>query len=294
MTRISSKAIIVGANLASWPHQSVLCKAVYCLILFVLLKQGVWRTSWSIICLGHNHSFWILSGWAVLNNFSETLQFILTTVDHTGVIIYMLGLSSSIIRLLEWVLDFPLSKRDFIDLFVDKVGENSNSFPILSINNELTAARVLVEGDKWTPIWLRHNVKLLLDYVDVSGLYGVRIPNIVCINDKFRRNLVEEPMRLMVLIHVALHVWAFLEVKVCIGGRGLSAIYLSLSDHLSSFGRCRHLYGFEVVQSDVAFWLPLAQILVKAVVITCHVVEEDAIWLEVVQYLRSLILINGR
>ena len=48
------------------------------------------------------------------------------------------------------------------------------------------------------------------------------------------------------------------------------------------------------MQSDITFWLPLAQILVKAVVVACHVVEENAVWLQVVQYLRSLILINSR
>ena len=206
----------------------------------------------------------------------------------------MFGLSPSIIGLLKWVLDFTLSKRDFVDLFVDKVGENCNSFTIISINNELTTARVLVEGDKGPPIRLCHYVKLLLDYVDVRGLYGVRVPHIVGVNDEFGRNLVKEPMWLMVLIHVALHIWPFLKVEVCIGGRGLSAIYLSLSDHLASFGRSRHLYGFEIVQSDITFWLPLAQILVKAVVVACHVVEENAVWLQVVQYLRSLILINSR
>ena len=88
-------------------------------------------------------------------------------------------------------MDFALSKRDFIDLFVDKVGENCNSFTIISINNELTTARVLVEGDKRPPIRLCHYVKLLLDDVDVRGLYRVRVPNIVGINDKLGRNLAE-------------------------------------------------------------------------------------------------------
>ena len=87
-----------------------------------------------------------------------------------------------------------MSKRDFVDLFVDKVGENCNSFAIISINNELTTARVLVEGDKGPPIRLCHYVKLLLDYVDVRGLYGVRVPHIVGVNDEFGRNLVKEPM----------------------------------------------------------------------------------------------------
>ena len=84
-----------------------------------------------------------------------------------------------------------MSKRDFIDFFVDKVGENCNSFAIISVNYELTAARVLVESDEWTPIRLCHNVKLLLDYVDVRGLDGVRIPNVVGIDYKLRWNLVE-------------------------------------------------------------------------------------------------------
>ena len=69
---------------------------------------------------------------------------------------------------------------------------------------------------------------------------------------------------------------------------------MSLCDHFSSFSRCRHLYGFEIVQSNVTFWLPLAQILIKAIVVTSDVVEEDTIWLEIVQYLWSLVLINGR
>ena len=69
---------------------------------------------------------------------------------------------------------------------------------------------------------------------------------------------------------------------------------MSLCDHFSSFGRCRHLYGFEIVQPNVAFWLPLAQILVKAIIVACDVVEENTIWLEIVQSLRSLVLINGR
>ena len=84
-----------------------------------------------------------------------------------------------------------MSKRDFIDFFVDKVGENCNSFAIISVNYELTAARVLVESDEWTPIRLCHNVKLLLDYVDVRGLDGVRIPNVVGIDYELRWNLVE-------------------------------------------------------------------------------------------------------
>ena len=48
------------------------------------------------------------------------------------------------------------------------------------------------------------------------------------------------------------------------------------------------------MQSHITFWLPLARILVKAIVVTRHVVEENAIWLEVVQHLRILILIYGR
>ena len=48
------------------------------------------------------------------------------------------------------------------------------------------------------------------------------------------------------------------------------------------------------MQSNITFRLPLAQILIKAVVVARHVVEENAIRLEVVQYLWSLILINGR
>ena len=99
-----------------------------------------------------------------------------------------------------------MSKSDFINFFVDKVSENCNSFAIISINNELTTARVLVKGDKRAPIRLCHNVKLLLDYVDIGGLHGVRIPNIIGINDKFRWNLVKEPMRLMMLVHVALYI----------------------------------------------------------------------------------------
>ena len=87
-----------------------------------------------------------------------------------------------------------MSKSDFINFFVDKVCENCNSFAIISINNELTTARVLVEGDKRAPIRLCHNIELLLDYVDIGGLHRVRIPNIVGINDKFRWDLVKEPM----------------------------------------------------------------------------------------------------
>ena len=124
----------------------------------------------------------------------------------------MFGLSPSIVGLLEWVLDFLLPKSDFINFFVDKVGENCDSFTIVSIYNELTTARVLVEGDKRTPIRLRHNVKLLLDYVDVRGLNGVWIPNIIGIDNKFRWNFVEEPMWIVVFINVALHIWAFLKV----------------------------------------------------------------------------------
>lgn len=190
MPTISSEAIVVWAHMAYRPvHERVLSKAVHRLILFLLLKQGLRRASRSIIRFCHDHSFWILSGWAALDLLFKTLQFILTVVIVVNS--YMFGLSPSIVRLLEWVLDFALSKRDFIDFFVDKVGENCNSFTILSINNELTTAGVLVEGDKRPPIRLCHYVKLLLDDVDVRGLYRVRVPNIVGINDKLGRNLAE-------------------------------------------------------------------------------------------------------
>ena len=98
--------MILRADLAFWPlDERVFCESIDSLILLFLLEQRGWRAS-CIEALSHYYRFLILSGGAGSDYFFKTLQLILTTVDHTSIIIDILGLSASTLLVSPIIIAF--------------------------------------------------------------------------------------------------------------------------------------------------------------------------------------------
>lgn len=126
------------------------------------------------------------------------------------------------------------AEGDLVDLLLYEVAEDSHGFAVLAIDGELAAAGVLVHCDEGTPLRLRHDVELGLDDVDACRLYRMRVPQVDSVDDKLRRDTLEEVVTVVVLVHVAFHVSRFLEEQISVGGSGLGAIDLGFADELAA------------------------------------------------------------
>ena len=119
------------------------------------------------------------------------------------------------------------TERDLINFLNDEVAKNGNGLLVLAINPELTAAGVLVQGDKRPTIGLSHGAQLLLNNVDAGGPDIVWIPEVCHINHELRIHSLEQIVTVMVLIDVAENICSFLEAKM---RRSLSPVDRSLAD----------------------------------------------------------------
>ena len=90
------------------------------------------------------------------------------------------------------------------------------------------------------------------------------------------------------LVNIALYICSFLQEKVGIAWNGLSSILLSLCDEFSTTLAISSddLKCFRVVHAYIAFWAPLALVLIETIEIACGVVEEDTLRGEIVEDFR--------
>ena len=128
-------------------------------------------------------------------------------------------------------MHFLVAKGDFIDFLDNEVSQNSSGLAVLSADCELTATCVLMHGNERPPVRLSHHVELLLDDVNLSGLNGVWVPQVDCIDYELRVDVLEQKVTLVVLAHVAFHVSCFLQeqVAVSVGRSSLCSVDLWLA-----------------------------------------------------------------
>lgn len=93
------------------------------------------------------------------------------------------------------------------------------------------------------------------------------------------------------LVNIALYICSFLQEKIIIAWNGLRSILLSLCDEFSttlaiSRVASDDLKCFRVVHANIAFWAPLALVLIETIEIACGVVEEDTLRREIFEDFR--------
>ena len=175
-------------------------------------------------------------------------------------------------------MHLTFTERYLFYFLCDKVTEYCNSFTILSIYCELATAWVLMQRNEWTSIWLCHLVKLLSNYVNRSCLNGVRVPKIYDIYNKFRIDILEKIVSMVMLVYVTLYIWGFLEEEISVRWSRLWTVHLSLADKLTARGgNFSDFNGLAVVHTYIALGLPLAFILVKPVEISRSIVQKHAV-----------------
>ena len=128
------------------------------------------------------------------------------TVWHSGINIDIPRLSSLINSFLQRFAELFATTCNLINFLTNEVAKNSNCFTILSINSELNAARIFVEGNEWAAIRLSHNAVIFFNYTDTCGWNGVWIPQIDGVNDELWWNLFEEIMSMVMLIYIAFQI----------------------------------------------------------------------------------------
>lgn len=74
------------------------------------------------------------------------------------IIAYVTGAAPLINSLLDRIEHLARAKGDLFNFLLDEVAENGNGFSVLAIDCELAAAGVLVQGDQWPPVRLRHDI----------------------------------------------------------------------------------------------------------------------------------------
>ena len=127
-------------------------------------------------------------------------------ISDTRVVIDIARHAPLVHGLLQGAMHLASAERDIFGLLHDEVSQDGYRFPILAINRELAAARVLMHCDQRTSICFCHCVKLFLHDVDRGGSNGVRVPKIDDINHEFRVDVLKQRVPLVVFFHVCFHV----------------------------------------------------------------------------------------
>ena len=127
-----------------------------------------------------------------------------------------------------------LAKGDLVHFLLDKVTQDGNRFTIFTVQSELAATGVLVQGYQRAAIRLSHDVKLFFDDVDACSPDRVRVPKVDNVNYELRWDLLEQIVAMMVLINVTLDISGLLQEQVKVCWCCLCPVHLSLADELTS------------------------------------------------------------